>query len=145
MCAQVSLFFAVCRNIQLKFQESLMLPLPSTSEGYTALTSDGLLLKRVIKSSSSTEGPKSSNKVHVHYDGTLWNEAHTPFDSSRNRPGDFSFTLGQGQVIKGWDIGVASMKKGETCELICSHEYGNGRPCHTKQTRAGRHACMRLA
>lgn len=43
-----------------------------------------------------------------------------------NRDSPFTFTLGKGQVIKGWDEGFASMKAGEKATLICSPEYAYG-------------------
>lgn len=52
-------------------------------------------------------------------------EDGSEFDSSRGRD-PFSFTLGQGQVIKGWDFGVASMKKGELAKLYIKSDYGYG-------------------
>ncbi|KAG2483840.1 hypothetical protein HYH03_017296, partial [Edaphochlamys debaryana] len=60
----------------------------------------------------------------VHYVGTL--ENGDKFDSSRDRDDPFVFTLGEGRVIKGWDQGVARMKKGEKAVLICKPEYAYG-------------------
>ncbi|OCR02468.1 peptidylprolyl isomerase [Oscillatoriales cyanobacterium USR001] len=69
--------------------------------------------------------PKTGQTVVVHYTGTL--EDGTKFDSSRDR-GPFQFKLGVGQVIKGWDEGVASMKVGGRRKLIIPANlgYGNG-------------------
>ncbi|KAK2526667.1 hypothetical protein Q9233_008437 [Columba guinea] len=63
-------------------------------------------------------------KVYVHYKGKLANGKK--FDSSRDRNEPFVFSLGKGQVIKAWDIGVATMKKGEICYLLCKPEYAYG-------------------
>ena len=61
----------------------------------------------------------------VHYVGTLASNGEE-FDSSRSRDQPFVFKLGQGQVIKGWDVGVATMKKGERSTLTIKAEYGYG-------------------
>jgi FKBP-type peptidyl-prolyl cis-trans isomerase len=58
---------------------------------------------------------QAGNTVAVHYTGTLTDG--TVFDSSRTRGTPFRFKLGAGQVIKGWDQGVAGMKIGEKRRL----------------------------
>lgn len=49
------------------------------------------------------------------------------FDSSRDRNETFKFKLGVGQVIKGWDEGVKTMKVGERARFVLSPEYGYGK------------------
>lgn len=85
---------------------------------------DGGVLKLVKREGTGTELPMTGDKVFVHYVGTLLDGTH--FDSSRDRGDKFSFELGKGQVIKAWDIGVATMKIGEVCQLICKPEYAYG-------------------
>lgn len=62
--------------------------------------------------------------VVVHYTG--WLEDGTKFDSSLDRNDPFSFTLGVGQVIKGWDEGVKGMKTGGKRKLTIPAEMGYG-------------------
>lgn len=85
---------------------------------------DGGVLKVIKREGTGTELPMTGDKVFVHYVGTLLDGTH--FDSSRDRGEKFSFELGKGQVIKAWDIGVATMKIGELCQLICKPEYAYG-------------------
>lgn len=68
--------------------------------------------------------PEKGNRVTVHYSGTL--EDGTPFDSSYSRNQPFSFTIGVGQVIAGWDEGVMGMKIGGKRRLIIPSELGYG-------------------
>ena len=68
--------------------------------------------------------PKTGQTVKVHYVGTLTNG--TKFDSSRDRGQPFSFALGEGQVIPGWDEGVATMRVGGRRKLIIPPKLGYG-------------------
>lgn len=77
-----------------------------------------------VKKAGSGEKPKTGQKVTVHYDGRLLDG--TMFDSSRKRNSPFSFYLGIGQVIKGWDVGVADMQPGEIRVLKIAPEWAYG-------------------
>lgn len=65
----------------------------------------------------------AGKSVTVHYTGTF--EDGRPFDSSVGR-GPFTFKLGAGQVIRGWDMGVAGMKVGGKRKLTIPSELGYG-------------------
>ncbi|XP_073081197.1 peptidyl-prolyl cis-trans isomerase FKBP5-like isoform X3 [Manis javanica] len=82
------------------------------------------VLKIIKREGNSEETPMFGDKVYVHYKGKLSNGKK--FDSSHDRNEPFIFSLGKGQVIKAWDIGVATMKKGEICHLLCKPEYAYG-------------------
>jgi FKBP-type peptidyl-prolyl cis-trans isomerase len=77
-----------------------------------------------LKAGSGQEA-QAGNKVAVHYVGTLTDGKK--FDSSRDRGRPFTFTLGAGEVIKGWDMGVAGMKIGEVRRLTIPSDLGYGR------------------
>ena len=66
----------------------------------------------------------SGKTVTVHYVGTLTNGSK--FDSSRDRGQGFTFRLGAGQVIQGWDKGVAGMKVGGVRKLTIPPDMGYG-------------------
>lgn len=67
---------------------------------------------------------KAGQQVTVHYVGTLTNGKK--FDSSRDRGEGFSFALGAGEVIEGWDQGVKGMKVGGLRKLTIPPEMGYG-------------------
>ena len=99
-------------------------PLPEWGEDISP-EKDGTLFKTVIHEGSPDDGsPMNNDEVFVHYTGKLLNG--TVFDSSVERSEPFKFKLGTGAVIKGWDVGVATMRRGEKCVLTCRPDYAYG-------------------
>ncbi|XP_066330976.1 70 kDa peptidyl-prolyl isomerase-like [Miscanthus floridulus] len=82
------------------------------------------LKKKLLKEGEGWETPEVGDEVEVHYTGTLLDG--TKFDSSRDRGDPFKFKLGQGQVIKGWDQGIKTMKKGENAVFTIPPELAYG-------------------
>ena len=70
------------------------------------------------------DSPKQGKPVRVHYTGRLTDGKK--FDSSVDRGQPFTFTIGVGQVIKGWDEGVATMKVGGKRQLMIPPSLGYG-------------------
>jgi peptidylprolyl isomerase len=102
----------------------------ATTEDETAMdpsdalmtTDSGLQYRDIVEGTGAM--PQPGQRVTVHYVGTL--EDGTQFDSSRDRGRPFSFTIGVGQVIRGWDEGVATMRVGGRRQLIIPSELGYG-------------------
>ena len=94
----------------------------ASTEATLTTTESGLQYEDIVEGTGAM--PQSGQRVTVHYTGTL--EDGTKFDSSRDRNRPFSFTIGVGQVIKGWDEGVASMRVGGQRNLIIPPELGYG-------------------
>lgn len=69
--------------------------------------------------------PRTGQVVKVHYTGWLTNGAK--FDSSVDRDEPFQFVLGRGEVISGWDLGVARMRVGDKARLTIPPEHAYGR------------------
>lgn len=88
------------------------------------LSGDGGVLKQILKEGTSVERPTSGCTVSLHYTGTLVDG--TKFDSSLDRGEPFEFELNKGVVVKAFDLGIASMKKGEKAILTCAPEYAYG-------------------
>jgi FKBP-type peptidyl-prolyl cis-trans isomerase len=100
---------------------------PSTSSplkvnGQPTTTASGLQYWDIVVGTGATAAPGST--VKVHYSGFLTNGQK--FDSSRDRGEPFLFPLGEGQVIKGWDEGVAGMKVGGQRQLRIPPQLGYG-------------------
>ncbi len=98
----------------------------AASAAETVTTPSGLKYRDEVVGTGAE--PKAGQKVSVHYTGWL-DEGGKPgkkFDSSRDRGTPFSFTLGAGQVISGWDTGVATMKIGGKRTLIIPPDQGYG-------------------
>lgn len=85
-------------------------------------TASGLYYVEHTKGSGQT--PRAGQAVRVHYKGTLLDG--TKFDSSYDRGQPFEFTLGMGQVIKGWDEGIALMQEGGKAMLILPQHLAYG-------------------
>ena len=95
---------------------------PHNSEKGIIEMPSGLKFEEITIGEGKT--PKKGEKVAVHYTGTL--ENGTKFDSSHDRGEPIRFTLGVGQVIKGWDEGLATMKTGGKRKLIIPSTLGYG-------------------
>jgi peptidylprolyl isomerase len=85
-------------------------------------TESGLKYEDIV--TGAGDSPKPGQLVTVHYTGTL--ENGTKFDSSVDRGQPFTFKIGVGQVIKGWDEGVMTMKVGGKRKLIIPPQLGYG-------------------
>jgi FKBP-type peptidyl-prolyl cis-trans isomerase FkpA len=85
-------------------------------------TDSGLVVEELVVGTGAEA--KAGDTVSVHYTGTL--VSGEKFDSSLDRGTPFTFTVGQGDVIRGWDEGVAGMKVGGKRKLIIPPELGYG-------------------
>jgi len=93
------------------------------AESFNALgTMEKMIVDDVIVGEGS--GVKTGDTVSVHYIGTLQNGQQ--FDNSYTKGDEFSFTVGEGRVIKGWDEGVIGMKKGGQRILVIPAELAYG-------------------
>jgi peptidylprolyl isomerase len=94
----------------------------NTAPAKTVVTASGLKYTDVKVGSGAS--PAKGKQVKVHYTGTL--ENGKKFDSSVDRNEPFSFVIGVGQVIPGWDEGVMSMKVGGKRKLVIPSKLGYG-------------------
>ena len=103
----------------------------------------------VLQPGDGNTYPKKGDMLTMHYTGTLSSDG-TQFDSSVAKGRPFQFVIGIGQVIRGWDEGVAQMSLGEKSVLKISSDYGYGprgcRGSHPAECRSefrGGTACCR--
>ena len=100
------------------------------SGGTVAQANVDQLVKQDVRTGAGAEA-QSGRQVTVHYTGWLYDPAKSDhrgnkFDSSRDRNEPFSFRLGGGEVIRGWDEGVAGMKVGGQRTLTIPPDMGYG-------------------
>ncbi len=99
---------------------------PSKAEKPAAYQTTASGLKYREKELGKGAKPAQGQKIKVHYTGRLTDG--TVFDSSVSRGQPIEFTLGIGQVIKGWDEGLSTMRVGGKRELVIPPELGYGAP-----------------
>lgn len=85
-------------------------------------TGSGLQYEDLVEGTGAAA--QAGNSVEVHYTG--WLKDGQKFDSSHDRKRPFAFSLGAGQVIKGWDEGVVGMKVGGKRKLVIPAALGYG-------------------
>lgn len=83
----------------------------------------GVEIETITEGDGKSFPPKGS-MVTAHYTGTLTDGSK--FDSSRDRNAPFQFRIGQGQVIKAWDEGIAKMSLGQRAKLTATYDYAYG-------------------
>jgi peptidylprolyl isomerase len=115
--------------VAMTFASALtILPTPASSQsvGKTVTTQSGLKVTDSKVGTGAT--PRPGQICVMHYTGWLHQngEKGKKFDSSVDRGQPFEFTIGKGQVIKGWDEGVSTMKVGGKRTLIIPPELGYG-------------------
>ena len=99
---------------------------PTEQDMYGGMTKEefwGQLRAEIVQEGEG-EGAKNGDKLTVHYVGIL--EDGTKFDSSVDRGQPFQVTLGAGQVIQGWDLGLVGMLKNEVRRLFIPYQLGYG-------------------
>ena len=125
----ISLIIAGCQSSN-KSQQNSQQDAPQSAASYPGeatsqqpeSTASGL--KYIDMMMGNGAMPQAGNQVTVHYSGYLTNGQK--FDSSLDHNQPLTFTIGMGQVIKGWDEGVATMKVGGKRKLIIPAELGYG-------------------
>ena len=127
---RVEKLFTVTRPPLLTAENPRETPQPTFVEPHPSIpwtvvpNTGGNLLKKVLVSSSGAL-PTIGATLSVHYVGTLARDG-SRFDSSYDRGTPFVFPLGAGRVIRGWDVGLATIRFGEKAILRCSPSFAYG-------------------
>lgn len=108
-------------EVELLEVKPILLPTEISDDDFT-VTDSGLKYYDIVEGDGAEA--TSGSTVTVNYTG--WLTDNVKFDSSLDRSTPFSFTLGSGQVITGWDEGVAGMKVGGKRQLVIPAELGYG-------------------
>ncbi|KKQ48372.1 MAG: Peptidyl-prolyl cis-trans isomerase [candidate division TM6 bacterium GW2011_GWF2_38_10] len=118
-------------NVELKAKPGQELQTPTQNDDAGWKVIEGGLKYRIEKAGvADAQAAKSGDIVAVHYTGWLDKGNHElgqKFDSSVDRGEPFTFNLGAGQVISGWDKGVEGMLIGEKRRLVIPHDYAYGK------------------
>jgi len=95
---------------------------------YTVIAGDLVISVQYMPLEPCTRKTRNGDTLSVHYVGELGDASRKQFDSSFDRGKPFSFALGNGQVIRGWDAGLLGMCVGERRRLTIPPEmaYGSG-------------------
>ncbi|KAG8228321.1 hypothetical protein J437_LFUL007039 [Ladona fulva] len=126
--ADSSLEFLARMNLTLPFINFALVFLLALADSGSAAEDKGTKGKLQIGIKKRVENcqikSKNGDFLHMHYKGSL--EDGTVFDSSYDRNSPLTFTLGSGQVIKGWDKGLLGMCEGEKRKLVIPSDLGYG-------------------
>jgi peptidylprolyl isomerase len=130
LAAVIAIVGVIASVYQFGFRSSTSAHQPTevamTTDGQIQTTASGL---QILDSElGAGDMPTAGQTVVVHYTGWLYEngEKGAKFDSSLDRGQPFSFTIGQGQVIRGWDEGLATMAPGGKRTLIIPPDLGYG-------------------
>jgi len=109
-------------------QDTKPTPAPGAEKGESKMTKTPSGLQYEDVKVGTGDSPKKGQLATVHYTGWLWENGvkGKKFDSSVDRGQPFTFAVGQGRVIKGWDEGVSTMKVGGKRILVIPPDLGYG-------------------
>ncbi|XP_077986783.1 uncharacterized protein LOC144441126 [Glandiceps talaboti] len=103
---------------------SLFVIFSEGKSGEKSFEIEGIKVERKFIPKTCDFAAEDGDSLSIHYRGSL--EDGSEFDSSYSRKRPFTFTLGQGQVIKGWDLGIQGMCIGEKRTLTIPSDKGYG-------------------